>query len=187
MVGGFDFEAHALEPEDDVPADVLSEVLRCEVEVAARVVRLRRRAAVLVLLEEEELGFGGEVHVVAHLLGAVERALEDAARVALEGFAGGRVHHVTDEACGRALLGAPPRQDRERRGSGSRRMSDSWMRTNPSMTGAIEIDSLVERLLGLIGRNRDVLHRSEDVGELESEEIDVLLFDWSRTSCSSVE
>ena len=177
VVGGLDLEAHALEPEDDVPADVLGEVLRREVEVATRVVGLRRRPPVLVLLEEEELGFGGEVHVVAHPLGAVDRALEDAARVALEGFAGGGVHHVTDEACGRALLGAPPRQHRERRGVGFETHVRFLDPDEPFNTGAVEVDPLLEGLLGLRGGDGDVLHRAEDVGELEPEEIDVLLVD----------
>ena len=60
----FDLEAHRLEREHDLAADVLAEIDRREIEVAGRVVRLGGRHAVL-RLEEEELRFRARVHHVA--------------------------------------------------------------------------------------------------------------------------
>ena len=45
VVRGLDVKAHLLERQDDLAADVLAEIDRRQIEVAARVVRLGRRLA----------------------------------------------------------------------------------------------------------------------------------------------
>ena len=57
-----DVKSHLLERQHDLAADVLAEIDRRQIEVAAGVVRLGRRLAVRTALEQEELGLGPGVH-----------------------------------------------------------------------------------------------------------------------------
>ncbi len=80
VVGGFDADAERLQRVDHVLADVRAKVGR-EVEVAGVVVRQRLDLAVLVLAEEEELELRAGVPDETELAGAIQLALQDAARV----------------------------------------------------------------------------------------------------------
>ena len=96
---------------------------------------------------------------------------------ALERLPGGGVDDVAQHPRRGAVLLLPPREHGERRRVGLEphvRLLDA---DEPLDRGAVEVDALGERLLGLVGRHGDVLDRPEDVGELEAEEVDVLLVD----------
>ena len=60
--------------------------------------------------------------------------------------------------------------------SGFRYMSDSSMRTNPSIDEPSNMILAVERLVELPVGDLDVLDDPEDVGELQPHELDPLLF-----------
>jgi len=115
-----------------------------------------------VFFEEEELRFGGFVDGIAHLVGAVERVLEDAARVALEGLARGGVVDVTDHSA--AALSSFWRHGRTANVSGSGfEPHVRLLNANEAFDRrTVEVDPFGERLLGLSGRNGDVLDRSPE-------------------------
>ncbi len=165
VVAGFDLEAHLLESVDDIPSDVACEV-RGDVEVAAVVGGFGRRVAVLVLFEHEELGFGCEVDLVAHLLGALDGVFQDATRVALEQFARGGIVNVTDHPTGGAIVFLSPGQNRERLRVGNQTHVRFLDADEALDGGAVEVDALGERLLGLACGDGDVLDRSQDIGKL---------------------
>ena len=67
VVRRLDLEPHVLESEDDLPPDLLALIDRCEIEVAAGIVRSGQRLTVSGL-EEEELRLGSGHHLEAHAL-----------------------------------------------------------------------------------------------------------------------
>ena len=87
VVRGLHFEPHLLEHVDDRAARLLAEVHRREVEVAADVVRRRRRPALAPRPEQEELRLHPGVHRVAELRRARDLRREHAARIAVERLA----------------------------------------------------------------------------------------------------
>ena len=126
VVGEVHADAELLEREDGLAADVGAGVERREVEVAALVERL----GVLVVAEEEVLGLGADVEELEpEAVGALQRAAQDVARVALVGRALGR-EHVAEHARD-ALLLRPPGKDANVDGSGMATMSDSSMALKP--------------------------------------------------------
>ncbi|ELY75809.1 putative NAD/FAD-dependent oxidoreductase [Natrinema pallidum DSM 3751] len=137
-----------------------------------------RGAAVVVLLEQEELRLRGGVDLVPHLVGALERVLEHAARIALEGVAGRGIDDVTDHPGGRPILAVLPWQYRERLGVGLEAHVRLLNANEAFDRGAVEVDAFGKRFLGLSGRHGDVLDRSQNVGELQPKEVDVFRLDF---------
>ena len=127
VVRVLDVDAELLEREHRLAAHVGAGVERREVEVAAVVEHLGRAVGVA---EEVVLELGPDVErVEAHALGALERAPQDVARIALVRRALGR-EHVAEQARDALLLGAP-RQDANVDGSGIAIMSDSSIALKP--------------------------------------------------------
>ena len=164
-------EPHLDQLLDDDPADLLALVHRAEVEVAAEVVRAGGGRAVGRLLEQEELRLASRHHREAELPGPGDLALE---RVA--GTAGERLLvrgvDVADAA-------GPPGRPRRRTGrirnvarSGLSSMSDSSIRTNPSIEDPSNMISPSSAFSNWLRRHLDVLVDAEDVGELQPEEVD---------------
>ena len=171
VVAVLDADAHLLEREDRLAAQVAGDVERRQVEVAALV---ERRRALSDVLEVEELQLRADVEGEAEVGGALELALEDVARVALERRAV-RVLDVAEHAGDAALARAPGQELRRSTGRAWRSCRDSSMRAKPSMRAAVEAHALLERLLQLLDGDREALEGAEDVGEPEPDELDVVV------------
>ncbi len=174
VVRGLDLEAHLLQREHDVAARLFAPIDGRQVEVGALVVRVDDRVPVGVAPEEEELRLGAGDEHVAERRGLVH--------LLLERHAAGSRRTGLRPGCRRRRSGAPtfcrrcaPR-DRSRTspGPGTRFMSDSSIRVNPSIEDPSNWISPSSALLELRARDLDVLDDPEDVGELESHEPDVL-------------
>ena len=166
-------EAHLLQRQLDVAAAVLAAVDRGHVEVGRGVVRVDGRVAVGVQPEQEELGLRADLHRVAEVGGLRQHALQVRARVAGERLAVG-VGDVADQARGAGVLGAPPRQHGVRR----RIRQEVHVRLLDPLEAAdrraVEHQLVVERLLQLLDRDRDVLDLAVRLGELQPYEGDVV-------------
>ena len=167
VVGGLDVEPHLLERDLDVAPAVLAPVDRRDVEVRRRVVRVDGRVAVGVELEEEELGLGADVHGVAQVGGLLEHAPQVRARIAGERLAVG-IGDVADQAGGAGRLGAAPREHRVGRGVGQEVHVGLLDPLEPADRRPVEHQLVVERLLELVDRDRNVLDGAVRLGELEA-------------------
>ena len=131
------------------------------------------RDGVEVVVEVEVLDARADVQDVALRVRLAEDALEAGARVALERLARGRLdvaEHARD-----ALLLWPPRQNLE--GCGVREGEHvRLLGRDEALHGrAIEADALLERLLQVLGGNREALEFAHDVREPKTHEADVAL------------
>ena len=174
VMRGLDVEAHLLEREDDLAAHVLAEIDRRQVEVAAGVVRLGRRLAVAPL-EQEELGLGAGVHREAPLGGERDDALQRACAGSPSNGVAVRVGDVADHpADPLAATGCPTGRPGRSSRSGRRYMSDSSIRTKPSIDEPSNMIWPSSASLELAVGDLDVLDRPEDVGELQAHELHLL-------------
>ena len=131
VVGGLDVHAHLLERQDNLAPHVLAEVDGGEVEVAGRVVRLGGRPAVAAL-EEEELGFRpafiAKPRSAASAITRFRVLRGQPANGVPSGLAMSQISRPTS-----APLGSVQGNTWNVAGSGFRYMSDSSIRTNPSI------------------------------------------------------
>ena len=171
MVRVLDGDAHLLEREDGVAAQVARVVERGEVEVAAGVEHLGARG----VLEVVVLELGADVEDVAHVRGALDGAREHVARVALERGAVGAAD-VAEHAGDRVGLRAP-RQDLERGGVGERQHVGFRLEREPLDAATIEAHAVGERVVELAGDDGERLHVAHDVGEPEAHEVHVAALD----------
>ncbi len=174
VVGRLDLEPHLGEREDDLAPEILREIGRRQVEVAAGVLKLRGRSAVE-HLEEEELQFRPGVEDIAVFCRVLHRPPEDVARVALERRAV-RLADVADEP-GDALLPGPPREEAVGRDIGLEHHIRLLDPDEPLDRRPVEPDTVGQRLPDLLRRDGDVLGHTQKIGELQSEEPDVVLLD----------
>ena len=169
VVGVLDLDAELLEREDGVAADVGAGVERRQVEVAALVERLDRALAA----EQVVLELGADEEVVeAHLAGALDGAAQHVARVALVGHAFRRLdvgEHARDAV---AVLLRAPREHRERRRIGHGDHVRLLDRVEAGDRGAVEAHPAFERVVELVGGDREGLQLAQDVGEPEPDEAD---------------
>ena len=172
-----DVKSHLLERQDDLAADVLAEIDRREVEVAARVVRFGGRLAVGASLEQEELGLRARPSSTKPL--SLARAMTRFSAVRGQP-ANGVPSGLAMSQMIRPTCSEPPYvhgkhlERREVRLEVHVRFLDA----DEALDGrAVEHDPAVERLLELPVRHLDVLDDAEDVGELEAEELDLLALD----------
>ena len=131
-------EPHLLEHVDDRAPRVLAEIGRREIEVAADVVRRRRRLARRARLEQEELGLHPRVHHEAHLRRPRDLPLEHGARIAGKWRAVRQVD-VADDARDAARFVAP-RKDAERGQVGREQHVRLLDANEPFDRGAVEHD-----------------------------------------------
>jgi len=124
-------EAHQLEYVHHRTTGFLAAIRRRQVEIAPHVVRVGADAALAVRHKQEELGLHAGVHRVAQVLGTPDHALQHPARITRKRRA---VRHVdvADEPTHARILIAPGKI-RNVEKSGASSMSDSSMRTNPSI------------------------------------------------------
>ena len=176
VVGVLDVDAHLLQGEDGLAAQVGARVERRQVEVAALVERLRHAALRLRRAEVEVLELGADVvGVEAHLLGPFERAAHDPARVALVRAAAGHAD-VTEHARDRVLLLRAPGQEVEGRRVRHGEHVGLLDRVEAGDRGPVEAHPAFEGVVELGGVDREALQLSQDVGEPEPDEAHVVLF-----------
>ena len=125
--------------------------------------------------KQVELDFGRGVAGEAHLRSLVEHALEHAAGIRCADFAVGG-EHITEHAGGVVFLAAPG-QNLE--GGGVRLQQHvGFVDAGETLNrGTIEAQALVEGAFYLGGRERNGFEGADHVGEPETNEADVALFD----------
>ena len=106
VVGALRPDAHLLQRQADLAADVLAAVLGGYVHVARVVVGDAGRLAVLVALEDVKLHLGAEGKAVARVLGPLHGAAQQRAGVRLKGAAVG-ILYVAEEPDDLAVFGPP--------------------------------------------------------------------------------
>src|SRR5262249_301661 len=119
------------------------------------------------------LELGAHVEGVAEVRGALELPAKDEARIAFEGPPVGPVDVA--EHAGDPLLAGPPGHELERRGvrlGEHVRLVDT---SEPFDARAVEAHSLFDRLLEVLDRDGEALERTDDVGEPEANELDIVL------------
>ena len=168
-MGRLDADPERLERIDHVVPDRGREV-RAEVEVAGLVVRQRLDGAVLAAAEQEELELGARVDDVAELLGPLDLAAQDEARVAGERLAARR-EHVADDAGRGAVrprdLGEGPHVRHQ--------VLVALGDPGEAFDGrAVEPRAVPDGALQLVDRDRHRLDDADDVRELELDEPDAL-------------
>ena len=169
MVAGLDADAHLLEGEDGLAAEVAGAVEGGQVEVAALVEGVGCVGAI----EVEVFDLRANVEGEAEGGGTLQVALEHVAGVALEG---GAVREVdVAEHAGHAALAGAPGKDLE--GSGVRDGGHVGL-AGAGEAGdgpAVEADALFERLFQLFESDRKALEGAENIGEPEADELHILL------------
>ena len=164
-----DLEAHLLEHQDDLPPDVLALVDRREIEVPRRVVRLGGRL-VVAGLEEEEFRLRPGAHGVPTLLGFGDGPLERLPRTSRKRRPV-RIGDVTDESGDLLPRWVDPRKDAECRQVGRQEHVRLLDPHEPFDRRAVEHHAAIERRRKLAVRHLDVLDHTQDVGELQAQEL----------------
>ena len=175
MMRGFDFKAHFLQSQDNFPPDILALTERFEIEIGTGVIGLGGRVALVIGVEQEKFTLRTHIEDVAHLFGLADNFSEDLARVAGKGLAF-QCLEIADQPGHFALLRSPG-EDQER--------VQVWLQVHvgfldPGETfdrGTIKHADTIESLVQLARADRDIFHGAENVGELKSDESDILLFD----------
>ena len=171
MVGVLHRDAHLLQGEHRVTAQVGSVVETRQVEIPAVVEHLGR----MLVLKVEELKLGPYVKHVAHIERALDLACEHLARVALEGLAVGRAD-VAEHASHRVALRAP-REHLKGRGVGEGEHVAFARAAKALDAAAIEAHAVLEGVLELARDNGERLHVAEHVGKPEADEVDIAALD----------
>ena len=147
-----------------------------QVKVTGLVVGLGGGAALLVGLEEEELGLGTHVEgVIAHVVGLLQHPLENTTGIAHKGSAVG-VIHVADQPGHTAMLGTPG-EDGKAVQIGVQilvRLVDAHKALDG---GAVQSDLVVQSLLNLGSGDGHILQLTENVGKLHANEVNILFLD----------
>ena len=170
MVRVLDGDAHFLEGEDGLAAQVNGLVVRDEVEIAAVIQHFR---LALAALEVEVLQLGADIEGVTKLRSLRELALEDIARIGGAGLALGG-DDVAEHPRDRTALLRPPRQQRER---ARIRHGDHVALVNPgeALDGrSVKTHALFQSLLQLADGDGEALQVPEDIGEPQADELDVV-------------
>ena len=166
-----DRDAHLLERENRVAAQVGSHVERRQIKVAALVEHL----GAVGVLEVVVLQLRADVHDVAHLFGACGLALEHVARIAVEVLPFGRFDRAEHARHGVAL--GAPREDLEGGRLGVREHVRLAVQREAANAAAVEAHALLERVLELARDNGKRLHMAQHVAEPKAHEMNVAALD----------
>ena len=171
MMGVLHGNAHLLQREHRVAAQIGRVVEACEVEVAAAVEHL----GALGVFEIVVLKLRPHVEREAHVARLVHRARQDMARIALERSSVGRAdaaEHAADRVGFRT-----PRQHLEGGGVGIGQHVGFLRAAKPLDAAAVEAHAVGEGVLQLAGDDGERLHGAQHVGEPEPDEVNVAAFD----------
>ncbi len=175
VVRGFRLDAHFLERQADLTADVFRLVQRCDVEIFAVVVRDGGRVPGLVHLEQVELAGGAHRDRIARLARALERLTQHMAAVTLE-RAAVRILDVAVEADDAALRRAP-RQNGQRGRIGEEQQIAVVHVQKAAQRGGVEVDAVLKGAHQLGRHDGDILLVAQNIAEGETDELDVVLLD----------
>ncbi len=175
VVGGLNFEAHRLQHQDHIPAGLLAQIDRAEVEVSTGVMGHQHGIAFLVSMEKEELGFRPRHHLVAHYLGFGHGPLEDRPGAAGEGLSVVGLD-VADQAADLAMP-VLPGVDLERLQIGGEQHVAFFDAGEALDRRSVEHHFAIESLLELALRDLDILGNPVDVRELQAHEVHIFLCD----------
>ena len=130
----------------------------------------------LIEFEEEEFTFGTDVESVAHLLCLVDDFLEDVSRIALErGLVVGHIDGADQTAC-LDLLVLSPGNDCPGIVIGMQ-VHITFIDPNEPVDGrTVKHAFIIQGFFQLRYRDGNVFHDTEQVGELQSHEFDIVLF-----------
>ena len=173
VVGAFGLNAHLLQHQADLPADVLAPVVGSDVHVAGLVVGDGGVSAVLVQLKQIEFHFGAEGKVVASGVRIGHRLFQDAAGVPLEGAAIG-MENIAEHPHHLALLG-PPRQLYQRGRVRPQQQVGACLTAEALDGGGVDGDAVFKSAAQLTGHNGHIVLLSVDVAEGQADEPDILL------------
>ena len=170
MMGIFDGNAHLLQREHRFAAQVGGVVERRQIEIAALVDGLGS----LVALEAEVFNRRANVHRIARSARAFERFHKNVARITGRGSAVGSkqiAEHVRH-----AIVARAPRQHLKR-GRVGMHQHVGILQARQTLDGrAVETDALFKGRLDVGRRDGDVFQIAEDIGEPQSQEANVALF-----------
>ena len=113
MMGAFDFKAHFLQCQDNLPPCIFAPVKGGQVKIAGAVNRLSGRLSVFTQAEQKKFAFCAHVKAIAQLLGFFHLLLQYITAVALK-IRTVRIFHITENSGDLSLL-RPPGQNLKRR------------------------------------------------------------------------
>ena len=174
VMAGLHLNAHVLQRQADLPAGALAVVQRAQVEVAGLIGGLGGGIAVVIGLEQEELRLRAHIKYVSHPLCPGQSPLQHAPGVAHEGRAVGVVD-LADQTGHLAVLRAP---GQHREGVQVRpEVLVGFLNADKALNGAaVHHDLVVHGPLNLGGGDRYVFQLTENIGELHTDELNVLFF-----------
>src|SRR5680860_837372 len=172
-MGKLDGDTHVFQDVHHFPSQVLRDVERSEVEVAAGI----ERCGILDVLEQKELHLGMDVEGKAELTGLFEISPQHVARVAPKRPPVGGVDVAKD--AGYAAVGAPflDGHDLKCAGVGARQHVRFLNSGEAFDRRPIEPDALVNRLFELLRGYCEALQKAEHVGKPQPYQPNAPLFD----------
>ena len=173
VMGGLNLKLHGLQSQTDLPAGGLAVVQGAQVKVAGLVVGLGGGLALVIGLEQEELGLGAHIKgVKAHIFRFLQGALEHIAGIADEGAAVGVVY-VADQPGHLAVVGLPGKDPVGLQG-GEQVLVGLVDADEALDGGTVEHTLIVYRFFHLGGGDGHVFQLAENIGELQTDEFYIL-------------
>ena len=173
VVGALRENAHALQRQADLPADVLSFVLRRHVHIARLVEGFLGGLALLVQTEKVKLHLRTEAEFITLCRGVRHGPAQKGAGVSVKGRAV-RVDDVAEHMRHPPALGAPG-QLLQRVGVGAQEKVAALVHVKAADGGGVKGDAVVEGAGQLPRHDRHVALLAVNVAERHADELDVLL------------
>ena len=173
VVRGFRLNAHPLQRQADLPADIFTSVLRRDIHIGGLIIRNVRDLAVFVQPEQVEFQLGAEGEGVARLRGVGNGLLENA-----PGIVGkGRAVRMGDgaEHPHHAPVLRPPWQQGNGGSVGMEKQVGIHLVAEARDGGSVDGNAVLEGAFQLVGHDGDILGSAEAVAERKADELHVLL------------
>ena len=173
MMGGFRPDAHTLQGQADLTADILAFVLRCDVHIAGIVIGLFGRCAVFIQFEQIELHFRAEGEGVAGSFRVVDRLLQQGTDIT---FKGGAVR-IGDgaEHSGHLAVFRPPGKDGEGIGVRVQKQIRAGLIAEAGDGRSVDGNATGEGPIQLRRHNGNVFRFSGHIAECQPKEFHILL------------
>ena len=172
MMRAFHHKAHFLQRQHDIPSCVLSQIQRAHVKISRLLMADRRRLRVVVQMEEEKFALRPHLKGIPHFRRFLQRPLQDISGISLKRTPV-RADDVADQTRHLSLLRSP-RKDLQRiriRFQVQIRIFDPRISSDRR---TVEHEPSVQRLLQLAHRHRHIFQASEQIRELQPDELHIL-------------